>query len=185
MTGTLLQAERNLPSDDKLLAVRAPANTISVLRQEERSDPEILREVERYLAKINQTSAWKQLNYRWLNPHITTRIVGITPNLNVAEVDVLFDGEVYDRIKNAIEVRCRQCEHEKFTLILRGKDLFEFFNRGTTELCSNLVSAFRMSGHILLFAAANGCSNGRYVAQVQDVSGPAPKVLFNSTVFDN
>ncbi len=184
VTGTLLQAGKNLPANSEILAVLAPVSAISVIRQEERNDPALARRVDTYIEKMNRkVPVWKQLDHRWLNPHITTRVVGLTQHMSIAEVTVRFDGEAFGLDRKTIEVRYAQCEEERITLLARDDDVFELFDRGDTIWCSHLVSAFHMSGRIYLFTTANGCSNGDYRAQVQDVSGQVPRSVFSSSFF--
>jgi hypothetical protein len=183
-TGTLLQTEKSLPRAGGIIAIIAPANTISVIKQEAQNDPELVSKVDKYLEKMShEFKDW--VGHRWLNPHFSTRVIGLTPNVKIAEVKVRMDDGAYVPDKGAMEVTCTQCTEETITLLVHD-DVFELFDRGDTLLCSRLISALRLSGRIHIYSTADGCQNGVYIAQVQEVSESGPPLLvFRSSFFSN
>lgn len=186
VTGTLLQASKKLPAGDHMLAVLVPVSAISMIAPKPGNDPVLVQKLEAFIVTMNREfTVRKERDHRWLNPHVTIRIVGLARGLSIAEATIRYDRELYVPARQAIEADCKQCDEETITLLVHDDGIFELFNRKGTILCSKFVAAFQMHGRIYAFTTANGCENGLLINQVQDVSGPTPQTVFSSSFFSN
>lgn len=186
-TGTVLKHDKGLSKSGEMLAILAPISTVSVLKQELRDDPndaELVRKVGDYVEKINREHE-RVKDASWVNPHSEIRIVGLTPTAKVVQVTVTADMEAPSPTTDQMEVMCSRCGGGKLTFLARDDDLFDLFNTKQRFVCSDLVSAFRLSGRLHLFATTSGCTEGGYDLTVQGVSGPAPRPVFTSSFFSH
>jgi hypothetical protein len=185
-TTTLVQASGPLQPKARMLAIEAPAGTVSIIKQVEQSDPALVQRVESYIQDMNAKAAPDEpLHHRWLNPHAETHVLQLADGFRIAQVTVTYDDEVIESVPNRVRVDCSQCAEEHITFVAHGSDLFELFQRKGDRLCSEVNSAFRMNGQVQLFASAMGCDNGGYLAKVFDLSEFPPREVFSSDFFSD
>jgi hypothetical protein len=185
-TTTLVQASSPLLPKARILAIEAPAGTVSIIKQVDESDAALVQRVESYIQDMNAKAIPDEpLHHRWLNPHAETHVQRLVDDFRIAQVTVTYDDEVIESVTNRVRVECLQCAEEHITFVAYGSDLFELFQRKDQTLCSEVNSAFRLNGQVQLFASAMGCDNGGYLAKVFDLSEFPPREIFSSDFFSD
>jgi hypothetical protein len=177
-TSTRLQVATLPPKDAPIIAVLAPASSVSEIKPEEVQDRDISDRIAAHIKRAQELNLGPDLRL------LQTRLLRLSPTILLSETFLSSPDDAAE-MQRQLPTGCQACENVPLMVGANLDDLFKSVRssrkNSVERTCGGIKLAFTLAGRIYALSNAFTCeSDSMSATLVHDLSGPTPKLVLRS-----